>query len=98
MTELFADVNDIKICYDILGEGEPVVLIHGFSDRKEHWRAQIGDLSRYFKVIRIDNRGAGKSDRPDGAYSMEIYADDIKGLLDHFDIEKTHIIGHSLGG
>ncbi len=98
MTELFADVNDIKICYDILGEGEPVVLIHGFSDRKEHWRAQIGDLSRYFKVIRIDNRGAGKSDRPDGTYSMEIYANDIKGLLDHLDIEKTHIIGHSLGG
>ena len=98
MNELFADVNGIKICYDIHGNGELVVLIHGFGDKKEHWRAQIGELSKYFKVIRFDNRGAGKSDRPEGVYSMEVYADEINGLLNHLDIEKTHIIGHSLGG
>ncbi|MFX1312102.1 MAG: alpha/beta fold hydrolase [Promethearchaeota archaeon] len=98
MNELFADVNGIKICYDIQGEGEPIILIHGFSDRKEHWRAQIDDLSKNFKVIRMDNRGAGKSDRPNGSYSMEIYADDIHGLLNHLNIKKIHIIGHSLGG
>lgn len=46
----------------------------------------------------MDNRGAGKSDRPEGVYSMEIYADDIKKLLDYLKVEKTHIIGHSLGG
>ena len=98
MTEQFAEVNDIKICYEIHGKGDPVILVHGFSDRKEHWRAQVGDLSKHFKVIRFDNRGAGKSERPDGPYTMEIYADDINGLLDHFKIDKTHIIGHSLGG
>ena len=98
MKDLYADVNDIKICYDLQGEGIPIVLIHGFGDRKEHWRAQIGDLSKYFRVIRMDNRGAGRSERPDGPYSMEIYADDIKNLLDFLKIQKTHIIGHSLGG
>jgi 3-oxoadipate enol-lactonase len=98
MSELFAEVNGIRICYDILGEGDPIILIHGFSDRKEHWRAQIGDLLKSFQVIRMDNRGAGKSDRPDGVYSMGVYADDIKALLDHLKVEKTHIIGHSLGG
>lgn len=98
MSDLFADVNGIKICYDVHGEGDPIVLIHGFSDRKEHFRAQVPELSKHFKVIRLDNRGAGKSDRPDGEYTMEVYADDIKGLLDHLDIEKTHILGHSLGG
>ena len=98
MVELFANVNGIKICYDTIGDGYPVVLVHGFSNRKEHWRAQIGDLSEYFKLIRLDNRGAGKSDRPDGTYTMEIYADDINGLLDHLNIEIAHIIGHSLGG
>ncbi len=96
--DLFAEVNGIKICYDIHGEGEPVLLIHGFSDRKEHFRAQIGDLSKHFKVIRMDNRGAGRSDRPDGEYSMDVYTKDIAGLLDHLSIDKTHIIGHSLGG
>jgi pimeloyl-ACP methyl ester carboxylesterase len=98
MTDLFAEVNGIKLCYDIHGEGEPVVLVHGFSDRKEHWRAQVGELSKHFKVIRLDNRGAGKSDRPEGDYSMKIYASDIAGLLNVLGIEKTHIVGHSLGG
>jgi len=98
MTEQFAEVNNIKICYEILGEGDPVVLVHGFSDRKEHWRAQVSELSKHFKLIRFDNRGAGKSDRPEGSYTMEIYADDINGLLTYLNIDKTSIIGHSLGG
>lgn len=99
MSELFAEsVNGIKICYEIKGKGESVLLVHGFSDRKEHWRAQFEDLANHFKVIRFDNRGAGKSDRPDGVYTMELLASDINGLLDYLEIEKTHIIGHSLGG
>jgi 3-oxoadipate enol-lactonase len=72
MTELFAEINGIKLCYEIKGEGEPVLLIHGFGDRKEHWRGQFDHLSKYFKTIRLDNRGAGKSDRPDMEYTMEI--------------------------
>lgn len=98
MTDLFAEVNGIKLCYDIHGQGDPVILIHGFGDRKEHWRAQVGDLSKHFKVIRLDNRGSGKSDRPDGDYSMELYASDIAGLLDVLGIKQTYIVGHSLGG
>ncbi|MFX1390904.1 MAG: alpha/beta fold hydrolase [Promethearchaeota archaeon] len=98
MTDLFAEVNGIKICYEIKGKGEPVLLVHGFSDRKEHWRAQFHILSEHFKVIRFDNRGAGKSDRPDMFYTMELFADDIAGLLDFLHIEKVNIIGHSLGG
>ena len=98
MTELFAYVNGIKICYDIHGKGNSVILIHGFSDRKEHWRAQVGELSKFFKIIRLDNRGAGKSDRPEGEYSMKVYASDVAGLMDFLGIEKAHIIGHSMGG
>lgn len=98
MTDLFADVNGIKICYDIHGEGEPVLLLHGYSDRKEHWRAQVGELSKHFKVIRMDNRGAGKSDRPDGEYTMELFASDVIGLMNFLEIKRAHIIGHSMGG
>ncbi len=99
MSELFAEsVNGIKICYEIKGKGESVLLVHGFSDRKEHWRAQFGELAEYFKVIRFDNRGAGKSDRPDGVYTMELFADDINSLLNHLELKETNIIGHSLGG
>ena len=94
----FALVNGINICYEIYGEGEPVLLVHGFGSKKESWIAQTQPLAEHFKVIRFDNRGAGKSDRPDGPYTMGIFADDINGLLDSLKIKKTHIIGWSLGG
>ncbi|MFW9876350.1 MAG: alpha/beta fold hydrolase, partial [Candidatus Thorarchaeota archaeon] len=98
MKEAFAHVNGIKFCYEIHGNGDPVLLVHGFGAKKESWIAQTSPLVKHFKVIRFDNRGAGKSDRPDASYTMEIFADDINGLLDHLEIEKTHIIGWSLGG
>ncbi len=98
MTDLFAEVNGIKICYEVQGEGDPVVLIHGFGVKKEQWIGQFGPLSEHFKVIRLDNRGAGKSDRPNELYTMEMFAEDVKGLLDFLGIEKAHIIGWSTGG
>lgn len=94
----FADVNEIKICYEIYGEGYPLILVHGFGAKKESWIAQIGALSKHFKVITFDNRGAGKSDRPDEPFTMEVFADDIKGFMDFFKIEKAHVMGWSLGG
>ncbi len=99
MTELFTEVNGIKICYEIQGKGKPVILIHGFGSTKEEWKlAQLGPLSEKFKVIIMDNRGAGKSDHPDEPYLMEIFADDINFLMKYLEIEKAHIIGSSLGG
>jgi pimeloyl-ACP methyl ester carboxylesterase len=70
MTELFAEVNSIKICYEISGEGEPLLLVNGFGSKKESWIAQFKHLSERFRVIRFDNRGAGKSDRPHIKYTM----------------------------
>jgi len=96
--ELFAEVNGIKFCYEILGEGDPLILVHGFGSKKESWIAQFKPFSEHFKVIRFDNRGAGKSDRPKGIYTMEVFADDIAGLMDYLNIDKAHIIGWSLGG
>lgn len=98
MTELFADVNGIKICYEVKGKGEPVFLIHGFGSKKESWLPQFGPLSEHFKVIRFDNRGSGGSDRPDEPYTMELFADDLNGLMEYLKIEKAHIVGQSVGG
>ncbi len=94
----FADVNGIKICYEIQGEGEPLILVHGFGVKKEVWMCQFGPLSEKFKVIRFDNRGAGQSDHPDELFTMEMLAEDIRGLMDGLNIEKAHIIAWSLGG
>ncbi|MFX1310344.1 MAG: alpha/beta fold hydrolase [Promethearchaeota archaeon] len=98
MPDLFAFINGINICYEIKGEGDPVLLVHGLGSKKESWIAQFKPLSEHFKVIRFDNRGCGKSDRPKGVYTMELLADDIAGLMDSLKIEKAHIIGWSLGG
>ena len=98
MTEQYANVNGVKLCYEVFGEGYPLFLIHGFGAKKETWVAQRPVLSKYFKVISLDNRGAGKSERPDTEYTMEIFADDINALMQHLGIDKAHIAGWSLGG
>ena len=89
----YADVNGIKIFYEIHGEGQPLFLVHGFGASRLVWIAQIKPLSEHFKVITFDNRGAGKSDRPDEPYTMDTFADDLKGLMDHLEIEKAHVVG-----
>jgi proline-specific peptidase len=98
MAEYYAEVNGIKICYEIKGEGDSVFLIHGFGSKKESWLPQFGPLSKHFKVIRYDNRGSGASDRPDQPYTMELFADDLNGLMNFLKIDKANIVGQSFGG
>jgi len=98
MPEKFVEINGIRICYQIHGEGYPIVLIHGFGSKKESFMAQIPALSQEFKIVSFDNRGAGKSERPNMPYSMEMFVDDIEGLMDHLEISRAHLLGLSLGG
>ena len=98
MAELYANVNGIKICYEIHGSGKPIILIHGFGSKKEGYKCQIPALSERFKVIAFDNRGAGKSERVDIPYTLETLAEDIRNLLDFLEIKKTHVLGTSMGG
>lgn len=98
MVKEYANVNGIKLCYEIKGEGEPVILVHGFGGNKEGWIAQWNPLSEYFKVIRFDNRNGGESDRPKQPNNLEMLADDVRGLMDYLSITKAHVIGWSMGG
>ena len=95
---MIAEANGIKISYDLKGKGFPLILIHGFGSKKEIWKPQIIDFSKKYKTITFDLRGTGKTDRPDYPYTMEMFADDIKGLMDYLQIKSTHLIGRSLGG
>jgi len=98
MTEVFAYINGINICYKKYGKGYPVILVSGFSGTKEGWIAQIGALSERFNVITFDNRSSGKSDHPDEPITMQMFANDLKGLMDFLQIDGAHLIGQSLGG
>ncbi|MFX1237816.1 MAG: alpha/beta fold hydrolase [Promethearchaeota archaeon] len=95
----FAKINGLNICYEIHGnkDGEPLILVSGWCLKKEMWIAQIKQLGERFKLITFDNRGCGKSDRPDYHYTLDMFADDIAGLMDHLKIEKTYIMGYALG-
>jgi len=94
----YANANGIKIFFEEFGKGDPVILVHGFGSNRLEWIAQKPALSKKFKVIIFDNRGAGKSDRPNYPYTMEMFADDIAGLMGFLNIKSANIIGVSLGG
>jgi len=94
----FAYVNGINISYEVRGTGFPVIFIHGFGSKKEIWKLQVIDISKKFKTITFDLRGTGLIERPNFPYTMEMFADDIKGLMESLQIKSTHLIGRSLGG
>lgn len=94
----YAKVNGIKIYYETHGEGPPVILIGGLGSQAESWAKQVSIYSRHLRVIVFDNRGAGRSDKPDIPYTTELMADDTASLLDALGIESAHVVGKSMGG
>jgi pimeloyl-ACP methyl ester carboxylesterase len=93
-----AKINGINICYKVRGQGKPLVLIMGYSGGQIGWMFQRRAFAKHYRVITFDNRGVGKTDKPDGAYSIRMMADDTVGLMDYLGIEKAHILGVSMGG
>ena len=93
-----AKVNGIKINYRVEGKGQPLVLISGASSTLRLWKPQVEPFTAHFKLIRFDNRGAGKSDKPEGSYSTREMAEDTIGLMDYLGIDKAIILGTSIGG
>jgi pimeloyl-ACP methyl ester carboxylesterase len=98
MNDEFAYINGIKVCFQIVGNGYPLVLIHGFGSKKESFMAQVPVLSKRFRVLSYDARGAGKTERPNIPYTMDMFTEDLKALMDYLNIKKAHLLGLSLGG
>jgi 3-oxoadipate enol-lactonase len=92
------EVNGIELWYEISGEGEPVVQIHGAGFGHFNFAPATPELAQHFQVIDFDLRGYGQSDRPVQHYEMEVWADDVAGLLDALDLEAAHVHGTSMGG
>lgn len=80
------------------GSGDAVVLINSLGATLEMWEPQVGPLSERFRVVRLDTRGHGRTVPEGGDWTVEDFADDVVGLLDHLDIERAHLAGISLGG
>lgn len=91
-------VNDVKLYYETYGQGEALLLIAGIGYGTWLWAKQIPELSQYFSVIAFDNRGVGRSDKPDSEYTVSLLASDAYELLRALGVQRAHILGISLGG
>ncbi|HEY1942275.1 MAG TPA: alpha/beta hydrolase [Roseiarcus sp.] len=89
--------NGITINYESQGVGEPLVLIPFLAADHACYAFQVADYAKHFTCISVDPRGAGESDKPDGVYSMEVFADDIAAFMHVLGLERAHVMGLSLG-
>jgi pimeloyl-ACP methyl ester carboxylesterase len=93
-----AQVNGVELWYEVTGEGEPVIQIHGAGFGHFNFAPVSPAIAEHFQVIDYDMRGYGQSDRPVQEYDMEVWADDVAGLLDALGHPEAHVHGSSMGG
>ncbi len=89
--------NGVELAYEQAGDGAAVVLVHGLGGSAYGWHAQLAALGRRFRTLAYDQRGAGRSQKPPGPYSIEQWAADLTALLDALGIERAALVGHSAG-
>ena len=90
--------DDFSTYYEETGAGEPLVLLCGISADLQAWRFMLPELGKRFRVISVDNRGAGRSSAPDAPYTIAQMADDVLALLEHLQIPSANVLGWSMGG
>lgn len=94
----YTRANNSRLYYEITGQGQPLVFIHGLGSSTRDWEYQVGEFSRSYEVITFDLRGHGRSDKPPGPYSIPMFAVDTAALLKELGVEPAHVVGVSLGG
>lgn len=87
-----------KISYADQGEGEALILLHGFCGSSSYWEEVVPELARQYRCIVPDLRGHGATDAPEGPYTIEQMGNDVLGLMDELHIQKAVLLGHSMGG
>jgi 3-oxoadipate enol-lactonase len=91
-------VNDISVYYETHGEGEAMVLLLALGSDISQYRTLITELSKYYQLFVMDNRGAGRTDRPKTRYSIEMMAEDTLALMDALRLPQVNLLGISMGG
>jgi pimeloyl-ACP methyl ester carboxylesterase len=93
-------LNDLELSYRVQGQGEPLLLLHGFMGSSADWihLFDLDDLARRYRLIMPDARGHGRSTNPSGAFTHRLCAQDARALLDHLQIDRVKAVGVSSGG
>ncbi len=94
------ELDGVTIAYDVSGEGDPIVLVCGCGQPALAWHVGVGpELVRAgYRVITFDNRGIAPSSSPPAPYSIADLVADTLGLVDHLDLDRVRVAGHSMGG
>lgn len=93
----FITEDHVKLYYEDHGQGKPVVLIHGLTASRRHFKKQAPVLSERYRLITCDLRGHGDSDRPKDGLTLPRLAKDIAELIDYLDLREVTLVGWSLG-
>jgi pimeloyl-ACP methyl ester carboxylesterase len=94
----FVQAGGLRMHVAEAGEGEPMLLLHGWPQHWYAWRKVIPQLAPHVRVICPDFRGFGWSDVPDGGYDRETMARDVLALMDALDLQSVRLVGHDWGG
>lgn len=92
------DVNGVKLYYEVYGQGEPLLLIHGNNSSMASFNNQLDVLAKKYQVIALDSRGQGNSTSNDVKLTYELMADDINVFLDKMNLKNVNVLGWSDGG
>ena len=93
----FAEANGVRLHYLVVGQGDPVLLLHGFGQSSHMWRPLMRELAKNHTVIAADLRGAGQSDAPEEGYAKSSMARDVHALMTGLGYDKVSVVGHDMG-
>ncbi len=94
----FISANGLEIFYRDVGQGRPLILLHGATDTHKLWSPFIAEFSKIFRVFTPDSRGHGRTFNPAGELNYQTLADDLAAFIQELDLEKPFIFGYSDGG
>ena len=91
-------VQDTQLYYETIGQGEPLLFIHGLGSSTRDWERQVAFFCRRYQVIAFDVRGHGQSDKPPGPYSVQLFTADAAALIKSLGLDRVHVVGISMVG
>ena len=94
----YFDHQGCRLHYEEQGHGTPLLLLHGLGSSTLDWEFQMAELASQHRVIGLDVRGHGRSDKPRQRYSIEGFAADVAALISHLQLPAVHLVGISMGG
>lgn len=91
-------IGDVELYYEVAGQGAPLLFLHGLGSSSRDWKRQVSHFAEHYRVLICDMRGHGRSSKPPGPYSVELFAADAAELAEALDLVPAHVVGLSMGG